>query len=364
MKKNFYSNTKDWIQENLSNKDLHHFYKEFYTNENFRFSSPKGDPPKWVDWVVPPQFGVDHKFDKSYVSIIKRGSVWMNGIGEGMIFVMTPNHKLLRDMVFYLNWNYFKVNNIRSTSYYPGNIAVLAWAGHSNYWHWLHDNLGRFHLLQLSGIQIDKYILPALTLPYHWETIEKLGISKEKIIQLTPGMHVKAENLVLPSVPFNVGTSVKWTIDFLRQVFLNKEVIKNSSEFERIYISREDASWRKVINEEEIMNFLKKKGFKKIVLNSLTVQEQIDIFSSAKFVIASNGAGLANIIFCNQRTKIIQLFTSTSDEFMKIGNYLNLDYYFLSCSVAHPPSTVHEVMNNLIVDVDKLAKTLESAGIQ
>jgi hypothetical protein len=364
MIRNSYTSTRDWLLRTYAHNGIHHVYREYYTNEVVQFTTPKGDPPQWVDWVVPPQFGRDHKFDKSYISLVEYGSVRMNELGEGMVFVMTPTHKLLRDMVFHLYWNYFAKNYTPPTSYDPGTVAVLAWAGHSNYWHWFHDTLGRFHLLQQSGITIDKYVLPPLKLPYHWETVEKLGIPKDKIIQLTPGMHLRARNLILPSIPFNVGTCVKWTIDFLRESFLNQESVKNSSEFERIYISREDASWRKVINEAEVMNFLEKKGFKKIVLNSLSVQEQINIFSSAKFIIASNGAGLTNITFCNPGTKIIQLFTKTSDEFMKIGNYIGLDYYFLSCSVAYPLSTEHEVMNNLIVNVEKLSKMLEGVGIQ
>lgn len=364
MDQNYYSRTKDWIDETITNKNMIDFvYKEFYSNEIVRFSMPKGDPPQWVDWVIPPPFDTDHRFNNSYVAMVEYGSVWMNNLVEGMVFVMTPTFKLLRDMVFHLYWNYYNQHNIPPISYYPGTVAVLAWAGHSNYWHWFHDTLGRYHLLQLSGIPIDKYVLPKLTTPFHSETVEKLGIPKNKIIELTPDMHLRAKRLVLPSIPFKLGTCVNWTINFLREAFLNKSSRNKIPGFERIYISREDASWRKVINEDEVMSVLSKRGFKKIVLGSLTVQEQIDIFSSAEVITGANGAGLTNILFCEPGTKIIQLFTSTSDEFLKISNYLGLDYYFLKCAIASPPSTVHEVMNNLIVDIEKLSKILEMAGV-
>lgn len=134
-------------------------------------------------------------------------------------------------MVFHLYWNYFEktaVNKIPSASPYYGTLGVLAWAGHTNYWHWLHDS---YHLLQLSGFEIDKYVLPPLT---------------------------------LPSVPFNAGTSVKWTIEFLRDSFLKSKSHTSSSDYERIYVSREDASWRKVANESKLMALLAKKGFKQL----------------------------------------------------------------------------------------------------
>lgn len=382
MQPNFWTNTKEWIEKTTPMPDVQDVYKEFYTNEVFKFTHPKGDPPEWVDWVKPPQFGTDHKFDKSYVSTIKNGSIWMHPRGEGIVFVLTPDHKCLHDMVFHQYWRFFKKIAVKrippDTTFYQGTLGVLAWAGHTNYWHWLHDTLGRYHLLQLSGFNIDKYVLPPLTLPFQRETVEMLGIPKEKIVELSPGMHLKAENLILPSVPFNTGTAVKWTVEFLRKTFLKPKSYKSaieyfrevlfkshakSGDFERIYISREDASWRKVMNEEEVMHVLSKRGFRKIVLSSLTVQEQINIFSSSKVIIGSNGAGLANIMFCQPGTKVIQLFTSTSDEFMKIGQYLDLDFYFLKCAIALPRSKKHEVMNNLIVDVNKLSSVLENQGI-
>lgn len=379
----FSTTTKEWIDKTTPITDVQEVYKEFYTNEVFKFTSPNGDPLKWVDWVKPPLFEKEHKFEKSYVSTIKNGSIWMNNEGEGLVYVLTPDHKCLNDMVFHLYWEFFEkiaVKNIPSETSFQGTLGVLAWAGHTNYWHWLHDTLGRYHLLQLSGIPIDKYVLPPLTLPFQRETVEMLGIPQEKILQLSPGMHLKAEKLILPSVPFNSGTAVKWTIEFLRETFLNSTSYKstlayfkdalfkpknqnNVEGFERLYISREDASWRKVKNEVEVMNVLSTKGFKKIVLSSLTVQEQINLFSSAKVIIGANGAGLANIMFCQPGTKIIQLFTSTSDEFMKIGQYLDLDYYFFKCAIARPRSKKHEVMNNLIVNVNKLLSVLDSQGI-
>ncbi|MEW9677353.1 glycosyltransferase family 61 protein [Lentibacillus sp. L22] len=363
-----YIHTKDWIENTTPKSDIHDVYKEFYTNETVKYRLPKGDPPQWVDWVQPPRFGENDKFGKSYVSMIKNGSIWMCDKGEGIVYALTPDHKCLQDMVFHLYWRYFEkaaFDKIPSATAYHGNLGVLAWAGHSNYWHWLHDVLGRYHLLQLSGFKIDKYVLPPLTLPFQRETVKMLDIPWNKILQLTPGKHLKAENLILPSVPFNAGTCVKWTVEFLRDSLLKLKSKSHldSSDSERIYIGRDDASWRKVANENTLMELLTKKGFKKVTLSALTVQEQIDIFSSAKVILSPNGAGLANIMFCQPGTKIIQLFTSTSDEFMKIGQYVGLDYHFVKCRTANPGSKAHEVIQNLVVDVKKISEILENEGI-
>ncbi|MEN1967123.1 glycosyltransferase family 61 protein [Lentibacillus sp. N15] len=358
--------TRNWIEKTTPASDVPDVYKEFYPNETVKYTLPKGDSPQWVDWVYPPQFGENHTFDTAYVAKIKNGSIWMCEKGEGMVYALTPDNKCLHDMVFHLYWRYFKkaaVHKIPAASTYHGTLGVLAWAGHSNYWHWLHDTLGRYHLLRLSGFKIDKYVLPPLTMPFQRETVKLLSIPEDKILQLTPGMHLKADNLILPSVPFNAGTCVKWTVEFLRDSLLPWKSQKSTPGFERIYISRKDASWRKVTNETNLMKLLTRKGFKQVTLSSLTVQEQIDIFSSAKIIISPNGAGLANIMFCRPGTKIIQLFTSTSDEFIKIGQYVGLDYHFFKCRVANPVSKAHEVIQNLVVDEKKLSTVLENEGI-
>ncbi|MFA1822881.1 DUF563 domain-containing protein [Virgibacillus oceani] len=361
-----FTHSLDWIKKKHPIAGIDDVYKEFYKNETVTYTLPKGDAPEWVDWVSPPQFGKNNTFNKSYVSVINNGSVWMCDKREGMLYALTPDLKCLHDMVFHLYWRYFEkaaVKEIPTSTSYKGTWGVLAWAGHTNYWHWLHDTLGRYHLLELSGYNIDKYVLPPLTLPFQRETIRMLGIPENKIIQLAPGEHLRAEKLVLPSIPFNAGTCVKWAIEFLRERFLKSVSKKYSSDFDRIYISREDAAWRKVANENRFLKLLGEKGFKKVTLSSLTVQEQINLFSSAKVIISPNGAGLANLMFCQPGTKVIQLFTTTSDEFVKIGQYLNLDYHLLKCRIANPGSRGHEVIKNLVVDVKKVASILENEGI-
>ncbi|WP_194165664.1 DUF563 domain-containing protein [Oceanobacillus sp. CFH 90083] len=361
-----YIPTKDWLEKTTATSNIHDVYKEFYTNETVTYTQPKGDLPEWVDWVSPPKFGENHKFDKSYVAKIENGSVWMCDRGEGMVYALAPEHTYFQDMVFHLYWDYFEkvaAAKIPPASACHGTLGVLAWAGHTNYWHWLHDTLGRYHLLQLSGFKIDKYVLPPLTLPFQRETVEILGIPEDKILELTPGKHLKAEYLILPSIPFNAGTCVQWTVKFLRDTFLKEKRYTDLDCFERIYISREDAGWRKVANESKLMELLTKKGFKKMIPSALTVKEQIDIFSSAKVIISPNGAGLTNLMFCQSGTKVIQLFTSTSDEFFKMGQYIGLDYRFLKCRNANPVSKEHEVLKNLVVDVKKIARVLEEEGI-
>jgi hypothetical protein len=75
----------------------------------------------------------------------------------------------------------------------------------------------------------------------------------------------------------------------------------------KVLVSRDDASTRRVSNREELTAALKKCGFKQYVLSQLPVPEQVALFSQAEKVVAPHGAGLVNIMFATDCT-VIELF--------------------------------------------------------
>jgi capsular polysaccharide biosynthesis protein len=119
---------------------------------------------------------------------------------------------------------------------------------------------------------------------------------------------------------------------YLRNLFM--PFIKNfkpSVEYSKfIYISREDAECRRALNETHLLNSNKFKDFQKIVPSSLSLLEQMYIFNNAEIIIGVHGAGLSNILFCNDNCKVIEIVTnqpmSRLQHFEKIASTLNLKY--------------------------------------
>ena len=62
-----------------------------------------------------------------------------------------------------------------------------------------------------------------------------------------------------------------------------------------------------------------------------TIAEQIDVFRNASIVIGVHGAGLANIMWCREGTKIIEIFHPKFAAwcYAILANQLNLEYYCL-----------------------------------
>ncbi len=93
----------------------------------------------------------------------------------------------------------------------------------------------------------------------------------------------------------------------------------------KIYVTREDSNYRKVINEGDVVTILREKGYRVINPQLYDIEEQIEIFSNAEKIIAPHGSNLANIIFCKPGTEIYEIAPSFRDNEKILENrYLNL----------------------------------------
>ncbi len=105
--------------------------------------------------------------------------------------------------------------------------------------------------------------------------------------------------------------------------FLNPKT--NVEKSKKIYVTREDSKYRKIINEGDVVTLLREKGFRVINPQLYEIEEQIEIFSNAEKIIAPHGSNLANIIFCKPGTEIFEITPSFKDnEKILEDRYLNL----------------------------------------
>jgi capsular polysaccharide biosynthesis protein len=118
---------------------------------------------------------------------------------------------------------------------------------------------------------------------------------------------------------------------YLRNIFMqhlvNYPMINNYSKY--IYISREDAKYRRVLNELELMEYLKPHGFQKITLTGIPLLEQMALFYNAEVIISIHGAALTNTLFCKPNTRIIELcspYLATQQHFEDIAGCVGLNY--------------------------------------
>ena len=112
------------------------------------------------------------------------------------------------------------------------------------------------------------------------------------------------------------------SIEILKNFFNPKTNVELSK---KIYVTREDSNYRKIINEGDIVTLLRQKGYRVINPQLYEIEEQIEIFSNAEKIIAPHGSNLANIIFCKPGTEIFEITPSFNDNEKTLEDrYLNL----------------------------------------
>jgi len=244
-------------------------------------------------------------------------------------------------------------------------------AGVNNIGHWFIDVLPRLHLLRKSGLydQVDWFYVPSLRYSYQTETLELLGIPKEKIISGDAHTHIAADRIIASTAPRGNHTLVpKWLCEFIQEAFMpyaeaEKEIsLKPASDSRRLYISRSDSSIRNVLNEEELLKELEPYGFENIISSKFSIQERIRLFSRAEVVMGATGAGLVSMFFCKPGTKMIEIFNEgfVVEPFYDIATKLGLDYSYIICkNNRRVRNSGQGQREHLLVDTSKVLELLD-----
>lgn len=122
-----------------------------------------------------------------------------------------------------------------------------------------------------------------------------------------------------------------------------------------LYLSRRGNKRRAVKNEIELEQGLKKIGVEIILAETLTIEEQVRLFSSADALVGLHGAGLANMIWMPTKRKVVEI---------RLSDYVNTCFEDLSrvCRLNYECYTVtlssDRTIKNLSSCLNKIQKAL------
>ena len=107
-----------------------------------------------------------------------------------------------------------------------------------------------------------------------------------------------------------------------------------------------------IANVDQVEAALSRYGFETVYLEGMRVADQIQLFQRAEFVIGPHGAGLANLLFCELGTKVIEFMPSVEMRpfFWVIAQKLGLVYGLQFCAVTEGDG----FQGAVTVDVGKL----------
>ena len=97
---------------------------------------------------------------------------------------------------------------------------------------------------------------------------------------------------------------------------------------ENIFISRNKANKRKILNENKLHDILRKYNFKIVFSEDLQYKEQVELFYNSKIIISAHGAGLTNILFSEKATVIeLQPISDVRSHYCLMSLALNHNYH-------------------------------------
>lgn len=275
--------------------------------------------------------------------------------------VMGPQHSIFRRL--YLG----KCTRVEKT------VAVVSTSGSYNFYHWMYDVLPRFALLQQSGYwsTIDAFVVDYTGSSFQQESLKRLGIDESKIIRSNDQwrFHIEAAQLIVPALPSVLSTMNPWAVDFLRRLFLAD--INPGVKSKRLYISREKAPSRKLIQEGELKAWLEQRGFVAFFPEQHSVAETAELFRQAEWVIGVHGAGFANLAFCSSGAKVLDIVAPRHVDgiYWMLSNRVGARYGYLFGLGERPAAgtdlVAHKVDADVSISLDEfktLFNQLEALG--
>jgi Glycosyltransferase 61 len=220
-----------------------------------------------------------------------------------------------------------------------GHVANLSLCGlEDNYYHWLTECLGRYYLLEKSRFKPDYYVL-SNKFSFQKQYIEFLGIDQKKILEIAPGTIIQADEIVVPSFVNNwepidfrgySHCQKQWLPRWIGNIYRERMDLNRIGE-RKIYISRACAGYRKIENEDKIIELLKARGYGIYQLESMLVSEQVELFANASIVLGVHGAGFGNIYFCPQNAIVCEILSEHyhDSSFKILTNALGLEYFYM-----------------------------------
>lgn len=207
-----------------------------------------------------------------------------------------------------------------------GNVLCLATDGaHNGYFHVIARMVAKLAVPEYLGIDLNEFskiIVNGPEKPYKSSAFELLNIPKEKIIYANEGEHYQADYMFfVPRIRYH-----ELGINFLRNHFIPK---KNEGDNQRrIFLSREDAEFRKIVEKDDFNEVLARKQYEQVCFNGLSIKDQAKIINDSDSIIGIHGAGLGNLIFAEKGTTVIEIL---DDAFVNVNywfycNIIGLDY--------------------------------------
>jgi capsular polysaccharide biosynthesis protein len=174
------------------------------------------------------------------------------------------------------------------------SVVTLPYVLSTGLHEWLLYSLPRLRLAEDAGLDPDaRVLIPSRAAKWLEPSLEMVGVAPRRLLRFHQE-HWLIASLILPSVPSE--RPLQWVCGWLRDM-AHRAGWHAAETGLRIYVSRRSAATRRVVNEDEIIAYLKPRGFRIVDLAALSLTDQIRLISGAEVIVGPHGAGLTHCVF-------------------------------------------------------------------
>jgi hypothetical protein len=225
----------------------------------------------------------------------------------------------------------------------------------TGYFHWFGDVIHKYFMLKENNYE-GKLLLP--------EKFKEINFAVESLNFFSiPHIFIKKKELAFSNrlylFPYKLISG-----NYVENITLAINNIVNFTKItpkKTIYVSRNKAKYRKLVNEVEVIKMLKKYGVEIFNFDNLSLTEQIKIAKETYLFISIHGAALTNMLFMNKSQNILEIRHPDSEIqncYFSLASALKHNYFYFLGAPMNKDSNPHD--GNLKVEVESFENLLKT----
>lgn len=227
---------------------------------------------------------------------------------------------------------------------------LLIDAGTTNPYHLFFYMLARFYFVDNEE----------QTIHYYFPKVDHYLV--EKILELLPARFIRHfdkqdsqyEYIELPGCYWYADhIDEGWIYEYVRNLFKSVWLPRKIPYKQRLCILRESTEYRHLVQQKELLDPLKWRGFSFYDLEKMTIEDQMLLFTNASVILGAHGAGLSWMIFCQKGTKICELSFEGRQHYKSMAEQCALDFYSYDKCTYGEKEAIHLSVPDFLEFVDQ-----------
>lgn len=248
----------------------------------------------------------------------------------------------------------------------------------ANYFHWMTEVLPRIYLYLKLTREEDTQLLVSDGLNDNLYELLRIICGTERVIKrLKSGSSYRVSRLVYPSDVSRIfdvydrAPSLETTylpVNLLGDMIRTMKMAIGpdaGTGGKRVYVKRV-STYRALLNDAEIENFLVDNGFISVDPGQLSIREQVELFAQADIVIGPSGAAMTNMVWCREQTRVLVLHSD--HPFKKypywdaLARVAGAQISYLSGPRANNVQGLFEAHDDYRIQIDSIKHALKELG--